>query len=295
MKVAGFHRSTRRRERGSADSMAKILITGGTGKTGKRLSARLGGDRARIASRHPSSGGVVFDWTDPRTFEAALAGVGAIYLVAPTRNGEQIEAMTPFLRRALSRGARRFVLLSASLLPEGGPLMGRVHAFLRQEAPEWAVLRPSWFMQDFTEGYHFPTIRDEGVVYSATGDGPVAFIDAEDIALAAASLLLAPSAPNRDFVLTGPRPVSYDEAARMLSAAAGWRVDHRRISEAELAGRWLKTGLPEEHARTLAAMDVMIAAGAENRVTDDFASITGQKPRTFETFVARCADLWRRG
>lgn len=113
------------------------------------------------------------------------------------------------------------MLLSASLLPEGGPLIGHVHAFLHQEAPEWAVLWPSWFMQDFTEGYHFFTIRDEGLIYSATGDGAVAFIDAEDIAASAAPLLTTLTTLNRDFVLTGPRAISYDEAARMISRRRG--------------------------------------------------------------------------
>lgn len=274
--------------------MERILVTGGSGKTGKRIAARIGTNRARIASRHPGPEGVYFDWTEPKTFEAALANVRAIYLTAPTRNGMQLEAMKPFLRQALSHGVKRFVLLSASQLPEGGPLMGAVHAFLYQEAPEWAVRRPSWFMQNFTEGVHFPTIRDEDTIYSATEDGRIAFIDAEDIASAAASLLLAPTAPNRDFVLTGPCAISYDEAATLISEAAGRSIRHHRISEAELAERWMRTGLQEEHARGLAAMDTLIANGAEDRITDGFTSITANLPRSFEAFVAGHSDAWHK-
>src|ERR1035437_1944001 len=148
--------------------MERILVTGGSGKTGRRVAARIGTNQARIASRHPGSEGVYFDWTEPQTVEAALANVRAICLVAPPRDCVQLEVMRPFLRRALTQGVKRFVLLGACLLPEGGALMGAVHAFLHQEAPEWAVLRPSWFMQNFTEGVHFPTIRDEDAIYSAT-------------------------------------------------------------------------------------------------------------------------------
>ena len=125
-------------------------------------------------------------------------------------------------------------------------------------------------------------------------DGRIAFIDAEDIASAGASLLLAPTAPNRDFVLTGPRAISYDEAATLISESAGRRIRHRRISQAELAERWLRTGLPEEHARGLAAMDTLIANGAEDRITDGFTSITGDLPRSFESFVAGQSDAWRK-
>lgn len=70
---------------------------------------------------------------------------------------------------ALSSGVRRFVLLSASSLEAGGPMMGQVHAYLQSMAPEWAVLRPSWFMQNFSEQQRLATIRDEGAIYSATG------------------------------------------------------------------------------------------------------------------------------
>ncbi|HEV2604757.1 MAG TPA: ergot alkaloid biosynthesis protein, partial [Microvirga sp.] len=64
----------------------------------------------------------------------------------------------------------------------GDPMMGEVHAWLATNAPEWAVLRPSWFMQNFSEGPHGRTIREESAIYSATDTGRVGFISADDIA-----------------------------------------------------------------------------------------------------------------
>ena len=75
--------------------MERILVTGGSGKTGRRVAERIGRSQARIASRHPGPDGVYFDWTKPQTFEAALADFRAIYLVAPTRNGVQLEVLRP--------------------------------------------------------------------------------------------------------------------------------------------------------------------------------------------------------
>ena len=150
--------------------MVDILVTGGTGKTGRRVVAQLGdaGSSARVAARRPPPGGVRFDWADPDTFGPALHGVGAVYLVAPPGEGDPLAAMEPFLRRALAAGVRRYVLLSSSFLPEGGPLMGQVHSFLRAMALEWTVLRPTWFMQNFSEQQHLPSIRDEGTIPGAT-------------------------------------------------------------------------------------------------------------------------------
>ncbi|NBJ13652.1 NAD(P)H-binding protein [Microvirga arsenatis] len=175
-------------------SNPSILLTGGTGKTGRRIAAQLAGKglKARIAS--PTGAGpaghqgVRFDWLDESTYADAVAGISAVYLLAPAGVAEPLPAMQPFLDQALKAGVHRFVLLSASSLEEDGPMMGKVHAYLRRNAPEWAVLRPTWFMQNFSEQQHLPTIRDEGRIYSATGDGRVPFIDADDIGASARSV-----------------------------------------------------------------------------------------------------------
>ncbi|PVC82870.1 hypothetical protein [Streptomyces sp. CS131] len=60
----------------------RVLVLGATGKTGRRVVARLRelGVETRAASR---SGEVRFDWTLPDTWEPALAGADALYLIAP--------------------------------------------------------------------------------------------------------------------------------------------------------------------------------------------------------------------
>lgn len=168
----------------------RVLVTGCTGKTG-RLVAGLLADRGvevRIATRHPSSADQIrFDWDDAATHGPALYGVTSIYLVAPTDRMEHLPAMRPFLEQAVVRVPGRLVLLSASSLDEGGPMMGAVHAWLHAHAPRWTVLRPSWFMQNFTT-QHVPSILNKGRVYSATENGRVPFIDAADIAAVAVAV-----------------------------------------------------------------------------------------------------------
>lgn len=234
-----------------------------------------------------------FDWGDPATYDAALNGIGAIYLVAPSNAADPLDAMTPLLRRALQAGVRRYVLLSASALPEGGPMMGRVHAFLREEAPEWVVLRPSWFMQNFSEQQHLPTVRDEGAVYTATGDGRVPFIDADDIAAVGAAALLGETPLNRDLILTGPRALSYDEVASIIAAAAGRPVRHERLSEEGLTRRLVEHGMDPTYAAALAGMDAAIAGGSEDRVSDAVEAVTGRPPGSFEAFAADNRGAWR--
>ncbi|MBN9417130.1 hypothetical protein ABS71_15145 [bacterium SCN 62-11] len=268
-----------------------ILLTGGTGKTGQRIAAHLG-VQARIVSRHSP---LRFDWEDPTTYAAALHQVRAVYLVAPAGVSNLLPAMRPFLEQALASGVGRFVLLSSSALAEGGPLMGEVHGWLHQHAPGWVVLRPSWFMQNFSEGPHRHTMDQQSTLYSATGQGKVAFIDAEDIAAVAARALQQPDFPSGELLLTGPEALSYDQVAEIFSQLRGTPIHHQPLSVDQLAENYRQAGLPREYAHTLAAMDQAIAEGAEDRVSDQVQRITGRAPRSFadfasDAYVARKGD-----
>ncbi|WP_390913853.1 ergot alkaloid biosynthesis protein [Pseudosulfitobacter sp. SM2401] len=276
-----------------------ILVTGGTGTTGRRVSAQLSarGLRYRVATRSPKAENEIrFDWVDETTWAAALKGAPSIYLVAPSGIAEPLPVMIPFMELAIRRGVKRFVLLSASSLDAGGPMMGMVHAWLRDHAPEWVVLRPTWFMQNFSEGQLLAPIRDEGALFTATGNGRIGFIDAEDIAAVAVEALTLPECVSGDMILTGPAALSYDDVAQTLSDVLDHPVKHHHLSVAELAARHMaQSGLPEAYAQTLAQMDAEIAAGSEDRTTDAVARMAGRPARTLADFVAANADVWRQG
>lgn len=273
----------------------RILVVGGRGTTGRRVARGLdaAGAEVVIGARRPAGVGERrFDWADPASL-AAFEGCSAAYLVAPTDRTDHLAVMCPLLEGAMRRGVRRFVLLSSSLLERGGPMMGEVHDWLADAAPEWAVLRPSWFMQNFSDGPHARTLREEGAIYSATGDGRVGFIDADDIAAAAVACLTAAEPLNGDRILTGPEALSYAEAADILSEATGRAIRHAPLSRRELAERFEAQGLPPEYADLLAGLDETIRSGVEDRTTDGVARLTGRAPRSFRRFAERNADRWR--
>lgn len=274
----------------------KILVTGGTGKTGRRVveQLQLRGAKPHIGTRTPRADDQVrFDWKDSTVFKSAFESIEAVYLVAPTDEFDSLGAMKDGLDAAINAGVQRFVLLSASLLDEGGPMMGEVHAWLSSNAPEWAVLRPSWFMQNFSENQHLAPIRDEAAIYTATQDGRVGFIDAEDIAACATALLLAPEIESTDHILTGPEAVSYDTVAATMSRYLGKKVTHKRLSVQELAERFQSLGLPDGYANVLADMDDSVAKGEEDRTTESVYNIIGRPANSIDAFVGRNVSAWR--
>lgn len=276
----------------------RFLITGGTGTTGRRVADALDaqGMSVRVASRNPAPGTrqVRFDWTDPATHGPALTGTDGVYLVPPIGDAEPARLMVPFLERARDAGVRRFVLLSSSAIAEGDPGAGQVHRALRRLAPEWAVLRPSWFMQNFvTPGHpHIESIRAADEIVTATGRGRVAFVDAGDIAAVAVRALTDERAHNAAHLITGPEALGYADVAEVVSKVSGREIRHRSIPVADLQERLAATGVPEAFARVLATMDGGIAQGAEDRVDPTVERITGRPARGFADFAAENAAEW---
>lgn len=270
-----------------------VLVTGATGKTGKSLVAHLKekGVAYRAASRN---GEARFDWTQPESWGPALEGAGSVYVVAPPTVADPYSRIIEFLKFAMGSGPRRFVFLGMASLPAGGPAHGQVHQWLKDNSDDWAVLSPSAFMQNFSEGPYLAAIREEDTFYSNTGTGRVPFIDAGDIAGAALAALTTPSPLNRDFMITGGESISYDQVAELISQACGRRVSHTHISTETLTERFLARGLPEPTARFLAAGYQTIAAGYQDRMSDEFKALTGKVPTTFQAFAEANADVWSR-
>ncbi|RDI54120.1 NAD(P)H-binding protein [Nocardia mexicana] len=275
-----------------------VLVTGATGNTGRPVLAglRAAGAVVRTATRSGEFTGehVRFDWFDPGTHAPALDGIERVYLVAPVGVPDPSEQIESFLRTACDVGVRRVVFLSSDVIPPGAPGLDRARRAIRQ-MPEWAVLRPSWFMQNFVVPTHPMAIglRTRGELVSATDGRGIAFVDAADIAAVAVRALLADPPPNREYVITGPEALSYDDAAHLLteSLAPPTPFRHVRLSPTELADHLAAQGVPPEMAAVLAEAEQRIAAGAEDRVTATVAEITGRAPRSLREFITTHRDI----
>ncbi|WP_343449446.1 Rossmann-fold NAD(P)-binding domain-containing protein [Micromonospora oryzae] len=267
-----------------------ILVIGGTGTTGRLVTARLAATThpTRVASRRASAGDVRFDWYDRSTHAAALDGATGLYLIAPVGDADPAQVMLPFLGLARQAGVRRAVLLSSSAIEAGEPGLGEVQSRLGGMFPEWAVLRPSWFMENFVGDHpHATSTRERGEIVSATGDARVGFVDPADIAEVAVRALTDPTPHDTEHVITGPEALSYADVAAILTDIGGRPVRHRAVDEDALAAYHEAHGLPPDYARLLAGLDTAIAAGAEDRTTTTVADVTGRPPRSFRDF---CRD-----
>ncbi|WP_243793956.1 NAD(P)H-binding protein [Saccharopolyspora gloriosae] len=272
------------------------LVLGATGKTGRRVIARLRlrGTPVRAASR---SSETRFDWSDPGTWDAALRGVAAVYVVAPAVPGPVHE----FTARAEAAGVRRLVLLSGRGADTWGDSsfgldMRSAEDAVRGSALEWTVLRASNFAQNFDEEvFHAPLLAGE--LATPAGAVPEPFIDIDDVADAAALVLSEPGRhAGRIYELTGPRPILFEEAVELIARGSGRPLTYRKISPDEYAATLVRDGLSEDDAHHVAEMFVLMERGVLATTTEDLAALLGRAPRTFEDYVVRAAaaGAWRR-
>ncbi|GAA0665299.1 NAD(P)H-binding protein [Streptomyces malaysiensis subsp. malaysiensis] len=280
--------------------MSGVLVTGGTGKTGKTLVRELreAGVRARAASRNPAAAdpdAIRFDWSDPATFGPALDGMDRVFLLPPVESVDPLPLVEPFLRQARRAGVRRLVMLGSAIVLPNAPSAVEMAARVRAR-PGGVVLHASGFMQNFLRPHPLAEhIHRHGVIRTAAGDGEVGWVDARDIAASAAALLADPGADARsDYLVTGPHGMSYPQAARIITAQTGRQVRVERMTEQEQAAAYRASGMPAEFAAALAAVERGIKEGREDQVSTAVLELTGRPPRAFADFVSEHADEWTR-
>jgi uncharacterized protein YbjT (DUF2867 family) len=284
---------------GSMTTTHTILVLGATGKTGRRLIPHLTarGATVRAASRQPGEGRTRFDWNEPDTFDPALIGADAIYLVPPDLVEDATPMVAPFLDRALRAGVRRVVLLSSMGVefPNEGPGSGRdrLEQRVKGSGMDWTILRPGGFNQNFSEGFLLPGILHAGAIATATGDGAVAFVDADDIAAVAAAALTEDGHHQATHVVTGPEALTFADAAAIIGKSAGRPIAHRQISAAELTQILCRAGLPANYAAIVVGNQEAIRDGLGARVTDVVERVTGRAAITFATYAERAAAAWK--
>jgi hypothetical protein len=84
-----------------------------------------------------------------------------------------------------------------------------------------------------------------------------------------------------------------DEAAQLISAAAGRAIAYRDTDREEWLAAMVSTGIPAEYAQVLRALTATIASGNGARPNGDVLEVTGTAPVTFAEFAAKTAPAWK--
>ena len=273
----------------STQDRKPTLITGGTGKTGRRVVERLTarGLPVRIGSR---SGTPPFDWDDQSTWAPAMQGAASAYITyyPDLAIPGAADAVSSLADVALEQGVRRLVLLSG----RGEQEAERAERALQDTDADWTILTCAWFMQNFDESFMLEPIQAGEVVLPA-GDEPEPFVDADDIADVAVAALTDDRHIGQLYELTSPRLLSFRAAVDEIAEATGREINYVQVSTEKYEAVMAEEGVPVEF-RTFLNYLFGEVLGHNAYVTDGVQRALGREPRDFSEYArdAAASGIW---
>lgn len=276
-----------------------VLVVGASGAVGgavvEGLLAR--GAQVRATSRTPQKLSLperveVFaaDLDDPASFASALEGVERVFLYA------DLAEPNALLDAIAAAAVRHVVLLSSSAVTSPGAAEDfngsrflRIERAIEESGLAYTFLRPCGFASNAARWSW--GVRSEHAVPLPYPDAVQTPIHEQDIADVATIALTDDALIGRAPVLTGPERLTLREQVATIGEVIGLTVSVIDQTEAESAAL-LSQYVPEVWVRQI-VKDWREAVGATPTVSDEYTRITGRQARTFRTWVADHADLFR--
>lgn len=228
---------------------------------------------------------VVGDLEVPASIDAAMAGVTAVVLVSPAVPAQELNVVAGAARA----GVGHIVKATSKASPDS-PIARRrgqseIEAGLAAGGMPHTLLRSNAYMQNVLA--LAPAIAKTGGFGSAAGKGRTGMVDARDVAAVAATIAAAPAAhAGKTYWLSGPRAISNDEVAAVLSRLLDQTITYRELTFEENKDAMIRAGVPEQIAHMNAQAFRLTAEGDADWVTQDVPTLLGRPARSFERFAA---------
>ncbi|MEV4169908.1 MULTISPECIES: SDR family oxidoreductase [unclassified Nonomuraea] len=278
--------------------MSFTVTTGATGRLGGRVAALLAsaGVEQRLVSRHATDQAPRLDratavdagYGDRAAMRRALEGASTVLFVSASESSDRLEQHRTFVAAARDAGVAHLVYISFyGAAPAATFTLARDHwateQYIRDSGLPFTFLRDNLYA-DFLPGM----AGDDGVIRGPAGQGRVAAVAQDDIAEAAAAVLLRPGEHEGvTYDLTGPQALTLDEVAATLSRATGRTITYHPETEAEAYESRRVYGAPGWQVEAWVSTYLAIAAGELEGVTDAIPLLTGHPATSLEELLKR--------
>ncbi|MFD1394125.1 NmrA family NAD(P)-binding protein [Lacticaseibacillus jixianensis] len=281
-----------------------ILIIGGTGNIGFPLVQLLAQDETvelvagayDLAKDRQKYGALPitlrpFNFLDPATFDAALAGIDRVFFIRPPQLAKPKEDMLPFLTRVKAHQIKQTVFVSL-IGVEKNPVTPhhKIEQMIEGLALPHTFIRPSFFMQNLTTT-HRADICQRSDLFIPAGHAKTSFIDTADIAAVAAKVLTTPVQTAQKLNITGPEAVTYDEVARTMTTLLGRPITYSKPSLWKFRRTMLARGMKKEFVNVMVMLYLITQMGNAKQVTADLPDYLGRPAHSVADFIAANRDL----
>lgn len=275
-----------------------ITVFGATGTTGAPLVEALltRGARLRAVTVQPAKAAAlvakgcdaaVADFGDRDALERACQGAEKAYLVTPPHQ-DMRRWKANAIAAAKAAGVRHVVMstgLGAS--PRARLTFGMWHSesqeLLKDSGMDWTLVQPTYFRQNLL--WQAENIVSDGVYYDDLG-GPVAWVDARDIADVAVEALLGAGHAGKAYGLTGAEALTSEEIASLLSEATGRAVTCASLPPNQAKAHMIANGMHADVAAAMVELASLAAKGYLAGIETTVSEVLGRPARRFRDFVA---------
>ena len=297
-----------------AANQSTILVTGASGHLGTLVLTHLTktygfpADRIIATSRNPeglsewAALGVevrAADFYDAESLVTAFQGAEKLLLVSTDSYDNEARLNSHFKAIAAAKSAGVSHIYYTSMPQPDDSMVSFAHVHLGTENAikasglTWTMLRNSWYFENLLGA--IPSALASGTLYTAAGDGTIAYLSRNDLAKAAAAALVATSGvDNVTFTLTGMQSLTISEVACQVSEFVGKPITVVQVPVEGIVEGAKAHGLPAPVAEMIASFDVASKAGNLSASTNDFETLTGQPPQTFSAWLAENKGLFTR-
>jgi NADH dehydrogenase len=288
-----------------------VLVVGATGLLGAEICTLLGrhGESVRALVRPDSprtallqAAGVELvngDLRDRESVRAACRGAAIVITTANAvlsrRKGDSLDTVDrdgtlALVEVARSEGVPRFVYTSVSpTLADNNPFVQckrAVERAVRASGMGWTILQPSAFMEVHAGplgGWDFAKHRARVL---GSGRAPMCYVSLHDVAAIAASAVGDTHGANRDLHVTGPEPLTADQAVQIAEEVTGhpFKVQKAPVAVLKAASALLHPFHPG--FSSLLAMAVSMEQGERTDLGGRLQDL-GVTPTTFRVYVRR--------
>jgi len=282
-----------------------LLITGAGGKTGLALLRRLTALRStklrvRALARSPGQASTlelagaqetaVADLLDEAAVKAALGDVDVVYHICPNVHPQEALIGEKLIGLCRAAGCRRFVLHSVlepriQAMPHHWA-KARVEALLAESGLDFTVLQPAPYMQNILSQRR--QIAESGsfsVPYALSTR--VSMVDLEDVARAAAKILIGNLHRAATYELCAPGLLDQTEIAAALSGVLGKEIRAAVLERSAWSESARAAGVPPHQVDTLLAMFRYYERSGMVGSAEPLERLLGRRPTTFEGFAQR--------
>ncbi|MFJ9930202.1 SDR family oxidoreductase [Streptomyces misionensis] len=281
-----------------------IIVTGATGKLGRRtverLLERVPADRVGVSVRDPRKARDLADrgvrvrrgsFDDPASLAHSFEGAEQLLLVSLDRTGpECVDGHRAAIDAAVRAGVGR-ILYTSQMGAAHDSLFSpcRDHAetedLLRATGLPWTALRNGFYASSALQ--FLESARHTGDI-ALPADGPVAWTGHDDLAEATAAILAGqarfegPTPP-----LTGPAALDFDTVAELASKATGRAFTRTAVPDDVFREQTLAHGAPAPIADLLLSIFAAARDGEFTAVDPTLAELIGREPAGFATQLER--------